>query len=242
MMESFCDVNDWEQYFHLRPLPIPQQSGLDMEAYRRCYTDLLHQPLTLYFALKKFQLIPNLREVTVHLVGADEYNEVAYAGIRFRELVQLVPDTKFELLMVGPDIATWRHGKTETFYGGRLRITYLVTFYHVYAFHSTNSVKLPDMVVGFNANCHQTSWPKTFGYICSKRIPACFTSWDVDSHQQSADVAGMNYKAKLLFRGENPFRSLRRQSDPWSPNKTFSSSQYFFDFLGFREGHMFMPS
>ena len=141
-------------------------------------------------------------------------------------MIGLLPGYNIKISMIGPYLNKEKDGKIDIYHDNKLSVSFHSCYYHELVVKNWQNV--PDFAIAFNALCNQVTWEKTILYLEKRKIPFCFTSSDLVDQDLDCDVLGRNYKAKIMFRSINPFRSLRVLADPWTPNNIYSPSQYIF--------------
>ncbi|XP_011865065.1 PREDICTED: uncharacterized protein LOC105560504 [Vollenhovia emeryi] len=208
---TFEDTKDFIKTY----VNTPTDSEWSYDFLEAAYSPFITGPLTLFYAMRLLDYVPEREDLVVHVVGANSTEESSLVG--WGVLLNLIKVSSLTIVMVGPELKSKSYEMPDFMLQKECSFEFHASLYENYV-RSSSFVK-PDIVVGFDAFIHEhklestkETWAPSIRLIAEQNCPfvlTCRYNQQVLDEQAERINTILNRKINCLFSGKNPFTCLR---------------------------------
>ncbi|XP_077359181.1 putative protein MSS51 homolog, mitochondrial [Festucalex cinctus] len=236
-LDAILTCGNMEALWRNAGRPRPDDGDLRQSVWR-VQSEFLSRVLTVGSAVRRYQLDPHAKPLTIHIAGAS-HNETMGARLTdFDELNNMFPGhSGIEVVMVGPEVVAGPIMRPPlTAFGPRNRV-YISAYkglYHQFwedVIEKEEAAK-PDLVVGFHPGFHANQglvegWLPTLLLLRDYNIPSYFTVYSDMELKYSLQIL-LELEMDIKDSGANPFTSQKPEQVQACPNKpaVYCNSHY----------------
>nr|XP_061808082.1 putative protein MSS51 homolog, mitochondrial [Nerophis lumbriciformis] len=217
--------------------PRPDDSDLRQSVWR-IQSEFLSRVLTVGLAVRRYQLDPHAKPLTIHIAGASHNETMGGRLTDYDELNNMFPGHQgIEVVMVGPEVVAGPIMRPPLRAFGPRKRVYISAYkglYHQFweeVVEKEEAAK-PDLVVGFHPGFHANQglvegWLPTLLLLRDYNIPTYFTVYSDMELKYSLQIL-LELEMDIKESGANPFTSQKPEQVQACPNKppVYCNSHY----------------
>eukprot|EP01087_Luapelamoeba_hula_P021297 TRINITY_DN7416_c0_g1_i2.p1 TRINITY_DN7416_c0_g1~~TRINITY_DN7416_c0_g1_i2.p1 ORF type:complete len:299 (+),score=35.54 TRINITY_DN7416_c0_g1_i2:846-1742(+) len=237
------ELKHWKHYFYSRGY---DEATLQSAVHLRILTESLTYPLSLGYAIQRLLAteslpLPKDRPMYIHILNASP-ELLCITESYWNELSIIFPMVRFYINLIGVGIPSKYHN-TQQRISSKICLGFWRGSYTSYCSYHTNSTTIVAHLnvvagdlfatfssgVGAKAYHTQDEWQEDLGAVLRSGIPAVYTAYSDKELRRDVSFLSEGMRAEFALEAHsNPFKSLAKKLNPFSPHSTYQENLYLF--------------